>query len=257
MPLIKCEILPTLVHWTRRLLWEKFDVDQSHYVLTLTPSLFYNFLSSYSDHYNVPVHLLSQQDLWLEYLKLFNTQGNSAEHKELCEQAIGFIPSYDIWWYYLNTIDNYNDKRTVCLKLINQLAGEEPDKVDQLHSHRILESLLYLVQLELYTGRFRVAVSTFQSAIGKKKITAVEGIPKLSSLLSAQDLCLSWLAGIHVFEFHRLPTTWFDPKCGYPSKMVAKEPVVFPWQPGGGTRASNEKLLGMFHGKNGGMHVGV
>lgn len=190
------------------------------------------------------------QELWLEYLKLFRLQGHQDEHKELCEQAIGFTPTYDIWWHYLDSINTYDGKRTICLRLLNHLVKQEQEQIDGLHSHRILESLLYLIQLELYTGRRKLALLAFQSAIGKKKTMSNDEntIPKLTTKISAQDLCIAWLAYIHVLEFHRLPATWFDPKYGHPTRIIAKDSFVFPWQPGSGTRTPSEKILGMFHG---------
>lgn len=113
--------------------------------------------------------------------------------------------------------------------------------------------MLYLVQLELYTGRLKAALLTFVLAIGKKNLkssTNENEIPKLLGKLSPSDLTLVWLGYIHVFEFHRLPSVWFDQRNGHPSRMVAKDAMVFPWQPGSGTRASSEKLLALFHGKN-------
>jgi len=134
------------------------------------------------------------------------------------------------------------------LRLISFLTGNSSEAVE-FHSHCILEALLYLIQLELYSGHYKSALAVFKAAITTKASSCTE-VPVLSSHLLPSDFCLAWLAYIHVFEFHRLPVAWFDPRHGKPARMVTKEEFVFPWKPSQQSRASGEKLLVMFQGND-------
>lgn len=192
------------------------------------------------------------QELWLEYLELYSSQSNRDELREICDQAVEFSPTYSVWWKYLEYSQTYHDKRTVCLRLISFLTGN-PGDAGEFHSHCILETLLYLVQLELYSGHYKSALAVFKAAIAKKPSSCKE-VPELSNHLLPSDFCLAWLAYIHVFEFHRLPAAWFDPRHGKPSRMVTKEDFVFPWKPSQQSRAPGEKLLVMFQGKDTALH---
>lgn len=187
------------------------------------------------------------QELWLQYLDLYSSQSNRDELREICNQAVEFSPTYSVWWKYLEYSQTYHDKRAVCLRLISFLTANPSDPIE-VHSHCILETLLYLIQLELYSGHYKSALAVFKAALTKKPSSSPE-VPELSSHLLPSDFCFAWLAYIHIFEFHRLPAPWFDPRHGKPSRMVTKEDFVFPWKPSQQSRASGEKLLAMFQGK--------
>lgn len=178
---------------------------------------------------------------------MYSSQCTQDELREICDQAVEFSPTYSVWWKYLEYSTSYYAKRTVCLRLISYLTANPVEPV-ALHSHRILETLLYLVQLELYSGHYKSALSVFQAALAKKTHNTTE-VPVLSAYLLPSDCCLAWLGYIHVFEFHRLPAPWFDPRHGKPSRMVTKEDFVFPWKPSQQSRAPGEKLLAMFQGQ--------
>ena len=179
---------------------------------------------------------------------MYSSQSSRVELREICDQAVEFSPTYSVWWKYLEYSRTYNDKRTVCLRLISFLTVNPIDPVE-LHSHCILETLLYLVQLELYSGHYTSALLVFKSALTKKPRSSTDVPELLSNHLLASDYCYAWLAYIHVFEFHRLPVPWFDPCHGKPSRMVTKEDFVFPWKPSQQSRASGKKLLALFQGR--------
>lgn len=186
------------------------------------------------------------QGLWLEYLELYSSQSTQDELREICDQAVEFSPTYSVWWKYLEYSSTYHSKRTVCLRLISFLVANPVDPAE-LHSHHILETLLYLIQLELFSGHYMSALKVFKAALAKKPQNTAE-VPDVSAHLVPSDCCLAWLAYIHVFEFHRPPAPWFDPCKGEPSRMVTKEHFVFPWKPSQQSRAPGEKLLMMFQG---------
>lgn len=183
------------------------------------------------------------------YLQLFTAQGTPEDIKELYEQALDFAPAYCIWWQYIEFQASYSDKKILCLRLLNYLL-EDHWRHSEIQSHYILETILYVVQLELFTGRYKRALEVFQAVLGRAN--SAKGrfqICDLTPQLLPSDLCLLWIAYIHVFEFHRVPLQWYEASCGKPSRMVAKELFIFPWQPSKGSRASDEKLLSLFHGR--------
>lgn len=184
------------------------------------------------------------EELWLEYLELYSSQSSREELNEICDQAVEFSPTYNVWWKYLEYSRTYTDKRNVCLRLIAFLTMNPIEPVE-LHSHFVLETLLYLIQLELYSGHYASAVLVFKSAL-TKRTHGCSDVPELSSFLLASDYCCAWLAYIHVVEFHRLPSPWFDPSHGEPSKMVTKEDFVFPWKLSQQSRVPGKKLLVLF-----------
>ena len=195
----------------------------------------------------VIIYLL--QGLWLYYLQLFTAQGTADDAKELYEQALVFAPAYLIWWQYIEFQVSYCGRKDVCLRLLDHLVHNPQENVE-VHSHHILETLLYVVQLELFTSHYKKALGCLQAALGRLKGTSSNTrIPDLTSHLVPNDHCLLWIAYIHVFEFHRVPLQWYEPSCGKPSRMVSKEHFVFPWQPSKGSRAPYEKLLTLFHGE--------
>ncbi|XP_067021110.1 zinc finger C3H1 domain-containing protein-like isoform X4 [Acropora muricata] len=186
----------------------------------------------------------NSEALWLEYLELYSSRCNQDELREICDQAVEFSPTYSVWWKYLEYSKTYFAKRTICLRLLSFLAKNSVDPTE-VHSHHMLEVLLFFVQLELYSGHFKSALSVFKAALGKKVQDQSE-MTDLSGHLLPRDLCQAWLAYIHVFEFHRPPAAWFDPCNDKPSRMVTKEDFVFPWIPSQQSRAPGEKLLAMF-----------
>ena len=183
------------------------------------------------------------------YLQLYTAQGNPEDVKELYEQALDFAPAYRIWWQYIELQSFYSDRKILCLRLLDHLV-HNPQGNLEVQSHYVLETVLYVVQLELFTGRYKKALEVFQAALARSKSSKGNlQVRDLTTELVPSDHCLLWIAYIHVFEFHRVPSQWYEALCGKSSRMVAKEPFVFPWQPSKGSRASYEKLLNLFHGR--------
>ena len=179
---------------------------------------------------------------------MFSTRSTSEELRDVCEQAVSYSPTYRAWRKYLDLSHTYADKRTICIRLL-LLFSQIPDTNREMNSHRLLDTLLVLIQLDSYTARHKTALADLQGALGRKKHSAMGEVQDLTPFLTPADLCRAWLAYIHVFEFHRLPAAWFDPTCSTPSSMVAMDDFVSPWQPGKGTRAPDDRLLRIFQGK--------
>ncbi|XP_048578387.1 zinc finger C3H1 domain-containing protein isoform X2 [Nematostella vectensis] len=212
----------------------------------------------------------NSEKLWLEYLQLYSLQSTREDQQELFEQALEFVPdAYSIWWQYLRFSTTYQSKRSVCYRLLAFLTNEgthskmssstrsdtqsqrdgsinTKDTHSDTLSHRVLETVLYLAQVELHSGRLKEGINTLKCVLGKGTPDDHD-TPVVVTSLTPSDLLMMWLAYIHVFEFHHLPQLWFDPNDGQPSRMVNKEVFVFPWKVGKGTSSPSEKLLAMFH----------
>lgn len=142
----------------------------------------------------------------------------------------------------------YGRKVNICLRFIEflQITGSETD----LKSHRLLEAVLYLVQLDKHCGYNTLASNRFQVALlVQEPNDPHRTLASLVDHLVCADLCLFWLCYIHLVEFSHLPRDLFDPACSKPSRIVCKDDFVFPWKPGGGTTYAFPRLLKLFHRK--------
>ncbi|XP_068791766.1 zinc finger C3H1 domain-containing protein isoform X2 [Struthio camelus] len=180
-------------------------------------------------------------EIWCHYLRLFSKRGTKEEMQEMCETAVEYAPSYQIWWTFLNLENSFDGKDYVCgrmLQFLTEGAGgeENPD----LLSFQLLETLLYRVHLSLFTGRYQNALAVLQNALK----SANEKI--LSERLTVSDRCLAWLAYIHLIEFGVLPVKFYDPANARPSRIMNKEPFLIPWQTIQDVKTDPDTLLAMF-----------
>ncbi|XP_071623031.1 zinc finger C3H1 domain-containing protein isoform X2 [Heliangelus exortis] len=180
-------------------------------------------------------------EIWCHYLRLFSKRGTKEEIQEMCETAVEYAPSYQIWWTFLNLENSFDGKDYVCgrmLQFLVEVSGGEENP--NLLSFQLLETLLYRVHLNLFTGRHQNAVALLQSALK----SANEKI--ISECLTVSDRCLAWLAYIHLTEFGFLPVKFYDPANVSPSRIVSKEPFLIPWQTVQDMKTDPEMLLAMF-----------
>ncbi|XP_038009716.1 zinc finger C3H1 domain-containing protein isoform X1 [Motacilla alba alba] len=180
-------------------------------------------------------------EIWCHYLRLFSKRGTKEEIQEMCETAVEYAPSYQIWWTFLNLENSFDGKDYVCGRMLQFLmevtgGGENPNLV----SFQLLETLLYRVHLSLFTGRHQNALVLLQNALK----SANEKI--ISEHLTASDRCLAWLAYIHLIEFGVLPVKFYDPANVSPSRIVHKEPFLIPWQTVQDVKTDPDTLLAMF-----------
>uniref|UniRef100_A0A8C5U543 Zinc finger C3H1-type containing n=1 Tax=Malurus cyaneus samueli TaxID=2593467 RepID=A0A8C5U543_9PASS len=180
-------------------------------------------------------------EIWCHYLRLFSKRGTKEEIQEMCETAVEYAPSYQIWWTFLNLENSFDGKDYVCGRMLQFLTevtgrGENPNLV----SFQLLETLLYRVHLSLFTGRHQNALLLLQNALkpANEKIIAEH--------LTASDRCLAWLAYIHLIEFGVLPVKFYDPANVSPSRIVQKEPFLIPWQTVQDVKTDPDTLLAMF-----------
>uniref|UniRef100_A0A8C0AVG5 Zinc finger C3H1-type containing n=1 Tax=Buteo japonicus TaxID=224669 RepID=A0A8C0AVG5_9AVES len=180
-------------------------------------------------------------EIWCHYLRLFSKRGTKEEIQEMCETAVEYAPSYQIWWTFLNLENSFDGKDYVCgrmLQFLMEVTGGEENP--NLLSFQLLETLLYRVQLSLFTGRHQNALVLLQNALK----SANEKI--ISERLTVSDRCLAWLAYIHLTEFGILPVKFYDPANVSPSRVVNKEPFLIPWQTVQDVKTDPDTLLAMF-----------
>ncbi|XP_030626028.1 zinc finger C3H1 domain-containing protein [Chanos chanos] len=179
-------------------------------------------------------------EVWCHYLSLFSRRGTREEVEEMCDMAVDHAPDYEVWWTYLNIESTFERKESVCERLLQYLVGEAERTDPELHSFRLLESLLYRVQLNLFTGRKQKALVILEDALRSSSKRRVV------DLLRVSDRCLAWLCYIHVTEFGSLPSALYDPANSNPSRIVCTEPFLFPWHSSQDIRTSPDQLMALF-----------
>nr|DBA31131.1 TPA: hypothetical protein GDO54_007031 [Pyxicephalus adspersus] len=161
------------------------------------------------------------QEIWGHYLKLFSKRGTAEEIQEMCETAVEYAPSFQIWWSFLNLEISFDGKDQVCSRALQYLMQRiQEDQQSELLSLQCLEILLYRVHLNLITGRLQNANAILQNALKSPCEKSV------ADHLTPQDRCLAWLSYIHLMEYNTLPEHFYDPTVSNPSRIVNKEPFI-------------------------------
>ncbi|XP_067906526.1 zinc finger C3H1 domain-containing protein isoform X2 [Heterodontus francisci] len=181
-------------------------------------------------------------EIWCHYLNLFSKRGTKEEVQEMCETAVQYASTYVVWWTYLMLENSFDGKDYVCGRIVQFLMEtiERSGKLEML-SFQLLQSLLFWVQLSLFTGRQQNALAIFQNALKSS-----DGNKSMAQYLNANDCCLAWLAYIHLIEFNSLPCQFFDPAVVVPSKLVMKEPFLIPWRTSKDIKTHPDTLLALF-----------
>ncbi|XP_063783531.1 zinc finger C3H1 domain-containing protein isoform X2 [Pseudophryne corroboree] len=168
-------------------------------------------------------HNRDNPEIWSHYLKLFSKRGSREEIEEMCETAVEYAPSYQIWWMFLTLENSFEGKDQVCNRTLQYLMRKtEEDEKSDLLSLQCLEMLLYRVHLHLFTGRVQNALSILQNALRSPSEKSI------ADHLTPKDRCLAWLSYIHLMEFGSLPD-FYDSTISNPSRVVNKEPSLIPW----------------------------
>ncbi|KAG8439685.1 hypothetical protein GDO86_005747 [Hymenochirus boettgeri] len=186
-------------------------------------------------------HNRENPEIWCHYLKLFSKRGSCEELQEMCETAVEYASSYCVWWTFLNLENSFEGKDSICSRTLDNLIGmAERGHGSDLLSFQLLETLLYRINLSLFTGRLQNALALFQNALkcpNKKSI---------ADHLTPRDRCLAWLSYIHLMEFSTLPAKFYDPTNTNPSRIVNKEPFPIPWSNLQSIRTDPTMLLAVF-----------
>ncbi|XP_067855540.1 zinc finger C3H1 domain-containing protein [Heptranchias perlo] len=181
-------------------------------------------------------------EIWCHYLNLFSKRGTKEEVQEMCETAVQYASTNEVWWTYLMLENSFDGKDYVCGRIVQFLMeAVEGSEKSEILSFQLLQSLLFWVQLSLFTGRQQNALAIFQNALKTS-----DGNKSVAEYLNENDCCLAWLAYIHLIEFNGLPCQFFDPAVAVPSKLVMKEPFLIPWQTSKDIKTHPDTLLALF-----------
>ncbi|XP_026883389.2 zinc finger C3H1 domain-containing protein, partial [Electrophorus electricus] len=180
-------------------------------------------------------------EVWCHYLSLFSGRASRDEVQEMCEMAVEHAPHYHVWWTYLNIESTFEKKDTVCCRMLQYLMEPTVPDGAQDRSFQLLETLLYRVQLSLFTGRLNNARQTLQSAL------MADGERSVSACLTLAHRCVAWLCYIHLCEFGVLPSHLYDPTNSNPSRIVSLEPFLLPWSSTHQLDTPPDRLLSLFH----------
>ncbi|KAK6319895.1 hypothetical protein J4Q44_G00090020 [Coregonus suidteri] len=180
-------------------------------------------------------------EIWCHYLSLFSRRGKRDEVQEMCEMAVEHAPDYQVWWSYLTMESSFEGKDFVCGRLLKYLldCSWTSGRSERL-SFQLLETLLYRVQLSVFTGRIQNALAILQNAL--KSVTE----QCIADHLTVSDRCLVWLSFIHLTEFDRLPASLYDPANSNPSRVVSTEAFALPWRMPLDVRTEPDTLIAVF-----------
>ncbi|KAG7454687.1 hypothetical protein MATL_G00262480 [Megalops atlanticus] len=180
-------------------------------------------------------------EVWCHYLTLFSRRGKRDEVQEMCEMALEHAPDYQVWWKYLTIESSFDGKDYVCGRMLQYLVGAAGGGCSELQSFQTLESLLYRVQLSLFTGRHQNALAILQSAL--KSASSEKSIV---DHMTSRDRSLAWLSYIHLTEFGSLPGSLFDPADSNPTRIVCTDSFLLPWRSARDVRTEPDMLVALF-----------
>ncbi|XP_041350627.1 zinc finger C3H1 domain-containing protein-like isoform X2 [Gigantopelta aegis] len=167
-------------------------------------------------------------DLWHRYLVLYRKHQDASDILDLCQTALQYAPSYDIWWQYLEASETFSAKDEICNKIIS-FVETQTEECAKKRSHQLLEIILYKASLNSQTGRYKRSVTYLQSIVNVKAMSGGAGPASLLQMLEPCDRAVLWLSYIHLMEFHTLPGQMYDPANQNPGKIVSKRMFLLPW----------------------------
>ncbi|KAK7107778.1 hypothetical protein V1264_015635 [Littorina saxatilis] len=196
-------------------------------------------------------------ELWVHYLALYKRHPDSAaDFKDLCQTALACAPCYDIWWLLLEASTGFHAKDAVCNSALDFLCGKEgrqalkgakengkdlPCQPDLMGSHQMLEMLLYKVNLNIQSGRFKTALNFIKSVLGlRDSVSKERGYLKR---LTHADRCVLWICLLHLMEFQCLPAALYDPANQNPGQIRSKDKLYIPWHNKANLATSLETLV--------------
>ncbi|KAL4233593.1 Zinc finger C3H1 domain-containing protein [Mactra antiquata] len=162
--------------------------------------------------------------IWLEYLTLYSKHKEVTDFNDLCQIALQYAPSFQIWWKYLHSLISYKDRNDVCCEIIDYMCSvQDIQALSTNISHHLLETMLYKVNLSINTGHLQYAKNILRGYFVKS-----EGKISYQSYLTTGDKCILWLSYIHLLSWQQLPDVLWDNILS--GKIVNKKNLVLPWQ---------------------------
>ncbi|KAG0225906.1 Zinc finger C3H1 domain-containing protein [Actinomortierella wolfii] len=199
--------------------------------------------------YHEPLSILSlglalnpeSEALWSFNLELATLQGSEDEVRELFGQAIEYVPSSRlIWWRYFLWEKNRDQKAFVLDRMLENACGNrKPGIMTEEESQFTVDVVLQIVKLLSGAGLVETAKNWMQVFLSSPEWEGIhpsslslaqpDGIwcddghemPDVATTFAAKillpkDLCVLWLAYIHLIWNHELPSRLFLlPPCDY------------------------------------------
>ncbi|KAL5010976.1 hypothetical protein ScPMuIL_013281 [Solemya velum] len=166
----------------------------------------------------------TSSQLWQHYLTVYTQHKDSSDLLDLCQTALQYAPSYQIWWQLMSLTMPFTEKVARCSELTEFVVMQD-NVAPELVSHQLLETMLYKVFLYIQSGRYnsglRFLLGVLKPETSKKK--------SLLPYIICKDLCTLWLCYIHLLEFHQLPSNIYDPANQQSGKVVSKDRILIPW----------------------------
>lgn len=165
------------------------------------------------------------------YLEIFSKRNSSSELREMYVQAADYCRTFSIWWKCLEFERHYEDKIDICLDIIDFVRENRENVSELCKSHRLLETIVFMLRLEMMRKRQDIAMTILKSVLGISVDSSDTqfSMPVLIDEFTLQDLVIAYLVYASVLSFGKLPQILFDPAIGGPSKIVQKHIGVFKW----------------------------
>ncbi|XP_056595490.1 zinc finger C3H1 domain-containing protein [Triplophysa dalaica] len=179
-------------------------------------------------------------EVWCHYLTLFSRRGSRDELQEMCEMAVEHSPHDNVWWTYMSVESTFQGKDYVCARLISHRLETPRDGGSEMGSFQLLETLLFRVQLSVFTGRPHNALNILKSALYS------ESRPSVADGLTVTHRCLMWLSYIHLTEFRHLPSCLYDPAKSSPARIVCADVFLIPWRAAPDLHTPADLIIGLF-----------
>ncbi|XP_065154044.2 zinc finger C3H1 domain-containing protein-like [Paramisgurnus dabryanus] len=179
-------------------------------------------------------------EVWCHYLTLFSRRGSREELQEMCEMAVEHAPHYNVWWTYMSVESGFEGKDYVCGRLLAHLLKMSHDGGSDLNSFQLLETLMFRVQLSVFTGRTHNALHILKNALYS------DSRPIISDHLTVGHRCLLWLSYIYMTEFGHLPSCLYDPAISNPSRIVCTDTFLIPWREGRDIHIPTDTIICLF-----------
>ncbi len=171
------------------------------------------------------------------YLDLFAKKDCHDDLRDLCMQAVEYCQSYPTWWKVLQFERIHENKLDLCLDMMEFLMRNPEESPEDVKSHQILETLLYMVQIEIFKDKIASAVGILRKVLllsgeveSRNESQTQDYIPELYNEFLIGDLVILWICYISVAAFGHLPSFLFDSSDSRPSKIVSKRISMIDWR---------------------------
>ncbi|KAI1293241.1 Zinc finger C3H1 domain-containing protein [Mortierella claussenii] len=173
------------------------------------------------------------EDIWSLYLELYMYLGSEAETRHMFEEALQYVPDAQLIWFRYHLWEKSRDERVYVLDRMLERACQAPREADDeaSRSRFTLDVVLQIIKnmvsenfvetAKNWTQNFLICTS-WESVVPSSLSYAqlddvwreqmmVENIAETlaARLLTANDLCVLWLAYLYLVWFHELPDQLF------------------------------------------------